>query len=95
MALISAAVSLASGIGVVLAVSALIISGVSAIEGVLRYAWTTGGVVSLNLCCISVLPQVQSLSAQDLLLIVGIPYTITFLLIGVGLIRLKRKTTGL
>lgn len=97
MAVLSVAVSIVSGIGVIFAVSALVLSGVSSIGGTLRYAWITGCIVSLTLCCVSVLPQVQSLSVREFLLLVGIPYAITFVLIGIGLFRRKKRkmTDGL
>lgn len=87
-------VSLVSGIGVVIALGAVAISGLSAVAGNARYAWFTMIVVTLDLLFFSVPLQTQDAPVIRAVLHIVLPYVVAFALIGIGIYRRKRKTAG-
>lgn len=93
LAVFAVLLSLASGIGIPVALGALTLSGISAIGGSIRYALPTIVIVTLDLLFVSVLPQAQE-PVRALAVYVGLPYIITFALVGIGLYR-RNKLKGL
>jgi len=86
--------SLVSGAGALLALFALILGGISAINGERKHAWITMFLVTVDLAVLSVLPHLQNTSASLLALMVGAPYLFAFLCILFGLRRQDRGRKG-
>lgn len=92
LAICSVFLSLVSGAGIIVALIALVLSGISAIAGDIRYAAFTTVVVTIDLFFVSVLLQIQDPPVIAIVLLIAVPYVITFVLIGIG-IRRKRKAS--
>lgn len=90
LAISSVFFSLVSGAGIIVALIALVLSGISAIKGSIRYAAFTIVVVTIDLFFVSVLLHIQDPPVVAIVLLIAVPYVITFALVGIGA-RRKRK----
>lgn len=90
MAVLSVFLSLVFGAAILLELFALLVAGVSAIQGDRLYAWITVIIVTLDLAFVSVLPHLQI--TTNLVIVVGISYFFSFVCVIVGYLRQRTKS---
>lgn len=90
--------SLISGVGISMALSVLLLSGISALSGTIKYALITIAIVTFNLFVTSILAgELSRLSGtrlQTYILFIGTPYIVVFILIGIGFYVRKPRRSG-
>lgn len=95
VSVLSIPMSAASGVGVIIAAIALILSGCSSLLGNTRYLLITFFIVTFNLLFVSVFSvfmDLQDVTKSTFMLYIGIPYIITFTFYGIGVYKRRHLT---
>lgn len=83
-----------------MALTVLVLAGISALSGTIKYALLTMTIVTFNLFVTSILASEwrnRGLTGEDLqttILFIGVPYGVVFIMIGIGLFVRKMRRTA-
>jgi len=84
LACISTIISVVSGVGIIISLFALLMSGISSLFGNPRYLYIASGIVTFNLFLVSVLMQIENIRESNIILYIGSTYIVTFLFLLIG-----------